>query len=310
MASRKKKLNDFEELLDEEPPKIEPYTVLELERSATADQIKSAYRKAALKHHPDKAPEDQKAEAHIKFQEVAFAYAILSDPRRRQRYDTTGRTEESVDLDDDEFDWRDFFRAQMKEVVTNEAIEQFKSEYQGSEEEKSDLIAAYNRGKGDMDVIYEEVMLSNPVDDDARFREILNREIQDKTIKSYKKYASESGASKKARERNAQKEAREAEELAREMGVHDKLFANGDAKKKTKKTKGSEPDESALAALIQSRNTQRQQDSNAFLDRLAEKYGAGSGKGAKRRATEEPPEEMFQETAKRGKRANPGKARR
>jgi DnaJ family protein C protein 9 len=41
-----------EEILDGEPPAIEPYQVLGLDRSATSEQIKSAYRKAALKHHP------------------------------------------------------------------------------------------------------------------------------------------------------------------------------------------------------------------------------------------------------------------
>ena len=41
-----------EDLIDEEPPEIEPYTVLGIEKIATADEIKSAYRKAALKHHP------------------------------------------------------------------------------------------------------------------------------------------------------------------------------------------------------------------------------------------------------------------
>jgi preprotein translocase subunit Sec63 len=41
-----------EDLLDEEPPSINPYEVLGVEKTASADEVKSAYRKAALKHHP------------------------------------------------------------------------------------------------------------------------------------------------------------------------------------------------------------------------------------------------------------------
>jgi DnaJ family protein C protein 9 len=44
--------HEDEELFDDEPPAIEPYTILGISKIATADEIKTAYRKAALKHHP------------------------------------------------------------------------------------------------------------------------------------------------------------------------------------------------------------------------------------------------------------------
>ena len=56
------------------------YEVLEVTRTASADEIKKAYRKAALKHHPDKNPGDKEAEA--KFKECAEAYEVLSDPEK------------------------------------------------------------------------------------------------------------------------------------------------------------------------------------------------------------------------------------
>ena len=64
------------------------YEVLGLERSATLQQIKSAYRKLAVKHHPDRNPGDSAAEE--KFKEAAAAYAVLSDPEKRRRYDRFG----------------------------------------------------------------------------------------------------------------------------------------------------------------------------------------------------------------------------
>jgi len=49
---RRKKDEYLENLVDDEPPAIEPYTILGIEKTATAEEVKSAYRKAALKHHP------------------------------------------------------------------------------------------------------------------------------------------------------------------------------------------------------------------------------------------------------------------
>ena len=65
------------------------YDVLGVARTATADEIKKAYRKKALQFHPDRNPGD--AEAEAQFKEAAEAYEVLSDPDKRARYDRFGR---------------------------------------------------------------------------------------------------------------------------------------------------------------------------------------------------------------------------
>ncbi|MDR3235380.1 MAG: molecular chaperone DnaJ [Prevotellaceae bacterium] len=64
------------------------YEVLEVGRSATAEEIKKAYRKKAIQYHPDKNPGNKEAEEH--FKEAAEAYDVLSNPDKRTRYDQYG----------------------------------------------------------------------------------------------------------------------------------------------------------------------------------------------------------------------------
>ena len=64
------------------------YEVLGVAKTATADEIKSAYRKLAMKYHPDRNPGDKAAEE--KFKEAAEAYDVLHDPGKRQKYDQFG----------------------------------------------------------------------------------------------------------------------------------------------------------------------------------------------------------------------------
>ena len=64
------------------------YNILNVQRSASADEIKKAYRKMAMQYHPDKNPGDKKAEE--KFKELTEAYAVLSDTKKREQYDQFG----------------------------------------------------------------------------------------------------------------------------------------------------------------------------------------------------------------------------
>jgi len=66
----------------------DPYEVLGVGRTATDQEIKSAFRRMALKYHPDKNGDDPVASD--RFQEVTFSYNILSDPDKRRQYDTSG----------------------------------------------------------------------------------------------------------------------------------------------------------------------------------------------------------------------------
>ncbi len=64
------------------------YEILEVTRTATAEEIKKAYRKKAIQYHPDKNPDNKEAEE--KFKEAAEAYEVLSDQNKRSRYDQFG----------------------------------------------------------------------------------------------------------------------------------------------------------------------------------------------------------------------------
>lgn len=66
------------------------YKILGVDRNASKDEIKRAYRKLALKTHPDRNPGDKKAEEH--FKDINEAYQVLSDPEKRTRYDQLGES--------------------------------------------------------------------------------------------------------------------------------------------------------------------------------------------------------------------------
>ena len=91
------------------------YDILGVSNTASEDEIKKAYKKLAIKYHPDRQggkSDKEKQEAEEKFKEIGAAYAILSDPNKRQRYDTYGTVDEDM-MAGTGFDMGDLFRHMM-----------------------------------------------------------------------------------------------------------------------------------------------------------------------------------------------------
>src|SRR5258708_2372230 len=89
------------------------YKILGVERSASADDIRKAYRKLAMQHHPDRNPGDKQAED--KFKDINEAHQVLSDPQKRARYDQLGSAYSNWQQrggSPGDFDWSQWFGSQ------------------------------------------------------------------------------------------------------------------------------------------------------------------------------------------------------
>ncbi len=86
-------------------PKKDYYAILGVPRDASPEEIKRAYRRLALKYHPDRVPPEKKKETEEKFKEISEAYEVLMDPEKRRIYDTYGDVQFSSGPN---FTWQDF----------------------------------------------------------------------------------------------------------------------------------------------------------------------------------------------------------
>lgn len=216
---------------------------------------------------------------------------------RRARYDATGSTAESLAGVDGDFNWTDFFRQQYADAITLDRFTLMKSEYQNSAEETRDLLAAYKKKKGNMNGIFNVVMMSDVLSDEDRFRVIIDEAIARGEVESYDAYVNETAKSRELRRKRAERERKEAEKEAEKRGIYPKSAGEDQAKKRGQKRK-AEPDTQELEALLR---TQSKARASNFLEHLEAKYAskAKSGKSKKTKKHEEPPEEAFQKVAAR-----------
>ncbi len=96
------------------------YKILGISRSASPEEIKKAYRKLALKYHPDKV-KSNKQEAEEKFKKISEAYAVLSNPKKRKDYDTFGSQAFKAKFSQEDifrgFDFSDVFNEGLSEGI-------------------------------------------------------------------------------------------------------------------------------------------------------------------------------------------------
>lgn len=249
-------------------PDIDPYEVLGVDKDASPILIKKTYKRLCLKHHPDKIKQlnqNDRSEAASEeelFTKIQFSYSILSDPVKRNRYDTLGSLSEfSDDYDEDGFDWKEYFQS-MNERITVEMIEEDRIKYQNSEEEKEDIISSFVYYEGDFLKLFEVIPHLNFTEsEEERVYKIIEQELPrlkvDKSVtKSWDKYTKSRKTKVKNMLKKLAKEAKEAEELEKQL-----------------KKKNEKPQD--LASLIKSRQNNRL---DGLISNLEAKYGKKRGK--------------------------------
>ncbi|SPO30996.1 related to DnaJ protein [Ustilago trichophora] len=297
--------------MDEEDPglqffpdgNVDLYGTLGVTKESTQEEIKKAYKKLALKFHPDKVLSNSASagaqDAIQQFQKIGFAYAVLSDDVRRRKFDNTGSTKElMIGEGDEDFDWNEYFKELWTGEVSRQTLDEFKTKYQNSAEEKQDILDAYNETEGDLAAIFEHVPCCEFLADETRFIAIIDAAIKHGELNETAQWkrGKKDEAGRKALRQKAKGEAEEAEKLAKELGVWDDLFGSGKGKGKPSKgaksaaadtkAKGEgsrskskaddgdgEDDLAGLAALIQRKNQNRVSQFDDMIAKLEAKAG-------------------------------------
>ncbi len=101
------------------------YQILEVDKKASQEAIKSAYRRLAMLYHPDK---NQEPEAEEMFKKIAEAYAVLSDPSQRKQYDLNNEPRTVLRRNKQEQMWQIIREHKQREARTNQMLWEFQEQ--------------------------------------------------------------------------------------------------------------------------------------------------------------------------------------
>lgn len=220
------------------------YKLFSVEKSALEKDITKAYYKLALKVHPDRVPEEEKAIATEKFKVLTKLHLTLTTKEKRVLYDEQGIV---GDDDDESFGaswletWSLFFKP-----IKDEDISNYEKNYIGSELEKTDIKKAYLNGKGCINFMFEFIPFMT-IKSEPRIIEVVKEMIKNEDVPEYEQFVNEPKAKRTRRHKKYKIEAQEAEELTKQM--------------------------SSLEKQLMKRKSERETGFHNFLDRLASKYG-------------------------------------
>eukprot|EP00003_Mantamonas_plastica_P016290 TRINITY_DN2718_c3_g1_i1.p1 TRINITY_DN2718_c3_g1~~TRINITY_DN2718_c3_g1_i1.p1 ORF type:complete len:308 (+),score=131.07 TRINITY_DN2718_c3_g1_i1:80-1003(+) len=255
------------------------YAILCVAKDASVDVIKKAYRKLALKWHPDRNGNDPSATERCQL--LIKIWETLKDERKRTIYDRTGETE----ISDGQADWNEYWRSTYAEVGV-EDIQEFAKSYIGSKAEMEDIEFAFKLACGTLDmdgqdhdgegvewdwkVVFGAVPLCETPEDEERIAKIVMEKVEngtwDKPALNWTSFVPMDAKAKKKAEKKRIKEAKEAEKALQEM--RDQFGVK-------KSSSGNDDDD--LRQLIQAKNASKSQGNDPFEALLA-KYSDGAGK--------------------------------
>jgi DnaJ family protein C protein 9 len=170
-------------------------------------------------------------------------------------YDRTGSLEDTEQLSGEQFDNLYNFYRSMYAPVTEQDIDDFGITYKGGTEERADVLKHYEEFEGNMNRVFDWVMLSDPEQDSHRYMDLINSAIESGEVQRYKKYTTWAAAVAKKK---------------RPAPIVPGAAGTSKGGKGKKKGKGEQNSEQALVAMMKQR---RQGAFEGMLSSLASKYG-------------------------------------
>lgn len=272
------------------PKETAYYDLLGLSPTATTAEIRKAFRLLALKHHPDRAGNTQPATDF--FTQLRAVHDLLSDPARREEYDTHGDTgtlhggDSKLDID-----CAAAFFASAGARVSEQDILKYEGEYRNGKDEQEDLMEFYKRFVGNVKRVLDYIPYSDE-SDLVRFVQFWDGNIEKGDLEQEDKYA-------KARKALLKEGKGQERDLSENPEVDETEGDSGKSKKRKRKETAAETD---LVAQILSRRQKGKEGFDKWADDIAER--------AERKAKEKRAKAAARKKAAKGKqsRANGRKA--